>query len=110
MSRREQADFGNYMSDCIHLHACRCLHKRYRMAGRKYVARECNERCMAYQRARKVYLFEPSTALEWARDGARMIRAGYDEYDTWCMGDIPFVEAYVIENGDNCSDDDWEDA
>ena len=106
---RRQADYGNYMTDCIHLHACRCLHKRYRIAGAEHVARSCNEECRAYQRAvMSLEACEATAALRWARDGADGIRRGYDEYDVWCLGDIPVYDAYVIEDGPYCTSS-WKD-
>lgn len=98
------------MSDCIHLHACRALHKRLRDSGgvgARYVARGCTEGCFCYQTARKVLMVDPESAAAQARSDAHLIRGGYDEYDVYCACDFPVEECWVIENGPMCIDD-WD--
>ena len=95
---------GNYMSDCLHLHACRLVARRYRHAGVKHVARCCNEDCTAYQKATSVYAVEVDDALLVARDGASSIRDGYDEYDVYCAWDFPGEQMLIVENGPMCKD------
>lgn len=92
---KEQFNFGNYAEDCIHLHACRLLAKRYRDAGCKHVARFCNEDCPAYDdayvgdEASEIHTWvTASDAARMARSLAYMIRSGYDEFDTFCTSDF----------------------
>lgn len=75
-----QVDYGNYMRDCIHLHACRSLHKRFRIAGARYVARFCNDDCRCYQTARIVY-----------------------SPDVGVIEEVPEEEHWVIEDGPACT-------
>ena len=89
------------MEDCIHLHACRLLAKRYRDAGSKFVPRYCNEDCPAYQRMREVYVVGVEDACYTAR---RQYDGPQDPYDAYCSWDFDAFTAYEIENGDCCSD------
>lgn len=93
------------MEDCIHIHACRLLVKRYRDAGRRHVPRFCNDECLCYQTAEKVYVCEVENAVDVARSGAESIRGGYDEYDVYCSWDFGGEECYRITNGEYCNDD-----
>ena len=90
------------MEDCIHLHACRLLAKRYRNAGSKFVARFCNDECPAYQRMREVCVVSADDACYTARhqyDGPQ------DPCDAYCAWDFPSFTAYEIENGARCKDE-----
>lgn len=101
---KEKVNYGNYAEDCIHLHACRLLAKRYRDAGRQHVARGCNESCCAYEseddfiREEDFRLSESDTwittedAARWARSQAHMIRSGYDEFDVYCARDFALCD------------------
>lgn len=97
--------FNTFMDDCIHLHACRLLAKRYRDAGARHVARFCNDECVAYQKAIQIEAVTPDSACHTARvqyDG------NSDPGDVYCPWDFESETAYVIVNGDFC-DDEYED-
>ena len=90
--------YGNYMPDCIHLHACRRLQAIAKTMGMK-VPRFCTEECECYQ----PYPFDVDTdyisvgeALDYARAGASSIRNGYDEYDVYCSIDLGGTKLSVI--------------
>lgn len=94
--------YNDFMENCIHLHACRLLAKRYRDAGSKHVARFCNEDCPAYQAMREVCVVGADDACYVARmqyDGPQ------DPYDAYCAWDFPTFTAYEIENGPRCNDE-----
>ncbi len=81
------------MDDCIHLKACRRVQKIGK-SKRLIVPRYCTEDCSAYETAEEIEMVSPEDALYVARDGARMIRDGYDEYDTYAIQDFPTETVY----------------
>ncbi len=106
MTDEGRAVRGQFRGDCIHLHACRSLAKRYKSAGVKHVARFCNEGCRCYQTLRSVLLVRPEDAADVARlqyDGAS------DPYDVYVQDDFPTVRAVIIENGPYCQDENGRD-
>lgn len=78
-------NYGNYMDDCIHLHACRRMAKIWRESakpkstGANFVARGCNETCAAYLRMCDVVPTE--FAIRCVRSLARNIAYGHSEDD-----------------------------
>lgn len=98
-------NYHNYAKDCIHLHACRLMAKRYRDAGCKHVARHCDDECICYQRAVMHECCDLDDALSVARDGCRMASMGWHENDAVIMADFPTFIAWEILNGDLCADD-----
>ena len=76
---------SDYASDCIHLKACRRCAKVYKARN----GRACEaDTCSAYISGEDNRVITADIALEFARDGASMIRSGYDEYDVWAPQDL----------------------
>lgn len=107
---RETDQYNSFMEDCIHLHACRMVARRYKNAGCKFVARGCNDSCRCYQQARKVYLSNYISHEDAADVARRQYDGPNDPYDVYCAWDFDGYtsgEAFEIINGSECTSD-WQ--
>ena len=107
-------NYGNYAEDCIHLHACRLMARRYRHAGCKHVARHCDDECVCYQTFEVVDEMEyidPGTASRIAQSAVDDLAYGYSEDDlqveisAFIAANTEVREIGLIVNGVNCTDD-----
>lgn len=96
----------DFMEDCIHLHACRSLHKRFinaGMVGAKYVARHCDINCRCYQYYEAVEVLTPDEAAGTAQG---LYDGPSEPGDVFCPWDFPAETVMVVRNGPHCTTDD----
>lgn len=91
--------YSTYMSDCVHLKACRRLSL---IAKNTLVSfnRGCNKDCTAYVSGDDERYISIDDAVYYARSGESMVRGGWDAYDVYVSSDLAGATLNELVNGD----------